>query len=363
MRTSVKLVASATLSLALAGTCLAAPAFAASGTSALGGLIDAAAQTAAQAQDQGQDAADATDTAAADEAASQGETVTFAGLSFTLPEGFAQLDDTDEQVLIAANEAQTCMVSVYDMRDAALPEGADWDDYFAELAQGSVEGLESTVKDLGTDTSKGGVQLHGFSVETSDDEGTYFIVQAYAPMGEGFVFIQAGYDTANTSKEESQALGDFLDSVSVASESGVKTSACGLTFELPEGMSAYKGDENAWMDEGSDILIKAVDHVANGASHLTDDDYGALFNELMPSGDSADSKVTLLDLNTVAGKDVTSTYATYEVVDPDGTMYAVVIVTPAADDSLSVFIVWCTEDGAQKYGEAITTMMESFEQE
>lgn len=367
MRTSVKLVAAATLSLAVAGTCLAAPAFAAGRSSALGGVAGAVAQAAEQAQDQAKGA----DASSADEAVSVGETVTFAGLTFTVPEGFSQLDDDDtddEQLLVVANEDATAMVSVYDMRDTGLDADTDWAEYFSHLAQASVEGLDATMEDLGTDTTQGGVTAYGFGIQASDDEGDYYILQVYVPMDEGFVLMQVGYEIGQATEDEVDSLGVLLDSVELASEDGLdidslKTSSCGLTFELPEGVSAYDGDENAWMDEDGSIVIKAVGDLVEGASELTEEDYDYLFELLVPEGDAPTSKVTQVGEGTVKGKDVTSQYRSYKVEDPDETMYAVVIVAPAADDSLSLVIAWCTEEGAQAYGTAITDMMETFAQE
>ena len=75
--------------------------------------------------------------------------------------------------------------------------------------------------------------------------------------------------------------------------------------------------------------------------------------------------LVLLDRDVVDGKNgLVSAYSSYEVADPDETVYAVVIVTPVLeDDSVSVMIVWCSEQGAAKYGEAIFDMMESFDKE
>ena len=75
--------------------------------------------------------------------------------------------------------------------------------------------------------------------------------------------------------------------------------------------------------------------------------------------------LVLLDRDVVDGKNgLVSAYSSYEVADPDETVYAVVIVTPVLeDDSVSVTIVWCSEQGAAKYGEAIFDMMESFDKE
>lgn len=363
MRSSIKLLASATVSLAVAGTCLAAPAFAVTAPS-VGDVASAAAQAAEK--------GDAASAGTADTAVSLGTHVNFAGLAFDLPEGLEQQKSGDESVAMWTNEAGTIAVAVYDMRGVAVPEGTEWSDYFAEVAQASVASLDgATVEDLGRGEFEERLGAYTYGITASDDDGDYNIAQIYVPMEEGgFTFMQIGCTAGEISDAENDGLTALVSSIKLASEDGLdidslQTSACGLTFELPEGLSAYEGDENAWMDADGNIIIKAVGHVAQGASKLTGDEYAELFAALEPTGDSDKSTVELVSQGTVDGQgDVVSAYNSYKVVDPDETMYAVVIVTPIpSDDSISVVICWCSEAGSEKYGEAIMDMMETFSEE
>lgn len=370
MRKSVKLVASAVVSLAAAGACLAVPAFAAERSSALSSVAGAAAQAAEQGS--GQDSASDASAASADKAdktVSLGTRVTFGGLAFDVPQDYERQESGEESVAIWGNKAGTAIVAVYDLRGAEAPENGAWSDYFTQVAQASVEGFDGTaVRDLGMGTDESGLTIYGYGVDASDADGDYVIVQMFIPMDEGgFTFMQVGYTDGEASEAEIDELAGVIDSLKLASgegldAKGLKVSSCGLTFELPEGVSAYEGDDDSWMDEDADIIVKVVGHVVEGASKLTADDYAEIFKRLVPTGDSADSKVTALTSDTVEGQNVTSMYATYKVEDPDATMYTAVVVVPVADDSLSVVIVWCSEEGAQQYGTAITDMLESFKQ-
>ncbi len=362
MRSSIKLVASATVSLAVAGTCLAAPAFAATAESSSTGDV---AGTVAQAAEKGA-------AASGDMTVSLGTHVTFAGLAFDLPQGLEQQKSSDESVAMWTNEASTIAVAVYDMRGVAAPEGTEWSDYFAEVAQASVAGYDDAiVKDLGRGEFEERLNAYTYGITVGDAEGDYVIAQIYVPMEEGgFTFMQIGYTDGELSDAEEAELTALISSIKLASEDGLdidtlQTSACGLTFELPEGVSAYEGDENAWMDADGSIIIKAVGHVTEGASKMTGDEYAELFAALEPQGDSATSTVELVAQGTVDGQgEIVSAYNSYKVVDPDETMYAVVIVTPIpSDDSISVVICWCSEAGSEKYGEAIMDMMETFSEE
>ena len=370
MNKSFKLFASAALSLAVAGTCLAAPAFAAGDSSALGSALDAVARAAEQA---GAEQAPATpDPDESDALISLGTHVNFAGIAFDVPEGYTDDEDPSDDVLSVTNESGTVSISVYDMREVGFPADTDWASFFGSLAQISVAGYEgSTVEELGSDELGEGTLMYAYGLVVPDGDDTYIIVQLYVPTAEGgFTFMQMGYSANDVTDEDTDELTEVIDSLKLADDDrldidSLQTSACGLTFELPDGVTPYEGDENCWMDEDGDILIKAVGHVMEGASEMTGDDFAELYAALEPQGDSDKSTVELVAQDTVDGQgDIVSAYNSYKVVDPDETMYAVVIVTPVpADDSISVVICWCTEAGADKYGEAITKMMETFAEE
>lgn len=363
MTKSFKLVAAAALSLSVAGTCLAAPALAAT-PSGLGSALDAVAQAA----EGGADAAQPEQ----DTLVSLGTHCNFAGLAFDVPQGFEAEQSDDATMLSMSNASGTTALLVYDLRDAQLPEGYGWDDYFAQIAQGSVaDYADATVEDLGASEDDDGVDIegHAFGLAVTDGDDAYVMVQLFVPMPEGgFSLFQIGYSANEASEDEVDELTDILDSIEFSGDDKVdiddlQTSACGLTFELPDGVSPYDGDENAWMDADGSILIKAVGGVVEGASKLTDDDYDELFGLLEPEGEDDGAKVELIASGVEPGVDVDVHYASYSVQEADGTMYCAVMLAPAADDTLSVVIAWCSDEGAADYGEAITAMMGTFEQE
>ena len=364
MHMPVKLFASTAVSLAVAGTCLAVPAFAAGDSSSLGSALGVVAQAAEQGR-----ASDAS-AAAADEAVSLATHTIFGGLAFDLPQDYEQQKSSDSgDRRMWSNAAGTGVVAVHDLRDIEIPGKSGRADYFAQAAQASVTGFDGVaVQDLGVNDELG-FEIYGYAANVSDADGDYVVLQMFIPMEEGgFTYVQVGYMVDGLTDAQVDELGDVIDSLKLADDDGLdieglETSSCGLAFELPEGVSAYDGDENCWMDEDGDILIKAVGHVVEAASKLTAEDYAEILDQLTPTGDSADSKVTELGSDVVEGRDVTSMYVSYKVEDPDATMYAAVIIAPAADDSLSLLIVWCSEEGSQRYGTAIAAMMESFRQE
>ena len=370
MNKSFKLFASAALSLAVAGTCLAAPALAAGDSSALGSALDAVARAAEQAGTEQAPSAPGADDS--DPLISLGTHVNFAGLAFDVPEGYTDDEDPSDDVLSVTNESGTVSISVYDMREVGFPADTDWASFFSSLAQISVAGYEgSTVEGLGSDELGEGTLMYAYGLVVPDGDDTYIIVQLYVPTAEGgFTFMQMGYSANDVTDEDTDELTEVIDSLKLAEDDGLDiddlgTSSCGFTFDLPEGLVPYEDEDYAWIDENGDILIMTMGHVVEGAAELTSEDYAALYEALTPEGDSPESKVTLLDRDVVDGKNgLVSAYSSYEVADPDETVYAVVIVTPVLeDDSVSVTIVWCSEQGAAKYGEAIFDMMESFDKE
>ena len=370
MNKSFKLFASAALSLAVAGTCLAAPAFAAGDSSALGGALDAVARAAEQAGAEQAPAAPGVDES--DTLISLGTHINFAGIAFDVPEGYTDDEDPSDDVLSVTNESGTVSMSVYYKREVVFPADTDWASFFSSLAQISVAGYEgSTVEELGADELGEGTMMYAYGLVVPDGDDTYIIVQLYVLTAEGgFTFMQMGYSANDVTDEDTDELTEVIDSLKLAEDDGLDiddlgTSSCGFTFDLPEGLVPYEDEDYAWIDENGDILIMTMGHVVEGATELTSEDYAALYEALTPEGDSPESKVTLLDRDVVDGKNgLVSAYSSYEVADPDETVYAVVIVTPVLeDDSVSVMIVWCSEQGAAKYGEAIFDMMESFDKE
>lgn len=367
MYKSVKHLLAATVSLAVAGTCLAAPAFAAD-SSALGSALDAVAQAAEQAN-----SANAAGQADGDDTLiTLGNHMSFAGLAFDAPEGFTSEEDESGLALELVNEDENAAISIYDLREAETPEGVTWEEYFPELVAASVADYpDATIEDLGSGAFDGSdEEAYAYGIIVPDGDDVLAIVQIYMPMGDGFTFVQVGYSDNEATDALKDELTDFIDSIVLADDDGLdidslQTSACGLTFDLPEGVAPYEDDEDAWMDEDGDILIKAVGHVAEGASKMTGDDFAELYAALEPEGDSPDSTVELIDQGTIDGQgDIVSAYNSYKVTDPDETMYAVVVVTPIpSDDSISVVIYWCTEAGSEKYGEAIAQMIGTFAEE
>ena len=96
MNKSFKLFASAALSLAVAGTCLAAPAFAAGDSSALGSALDAVARAAEQAGTEQAPSAPGADES--DTLISLGTHINFAGIAFDVPEGYTDDEDPSDDV-------------------------------------------------------------------------------------------------------------------------------------------------------------------------------------------------------------------------------------------------------------------------
>ena len=386
MSKSVKFVATAAV-VCLAGTCLAAPAFAVE--VGAGSSIASAAAEAAENAAAGDKAAD---TAAADKAADTATTdastekgaaaadasadkdaaadeakdtkVTLGGISYTAPAGYTAVTESDEGATYI-NADQTAAVVIYDLSYVETPDDSSAVDYYKSITEASVADYpDATVEDLGTENISG-VQCQGFGIVITQDDSTYKMVQLYIPAQEtGFTLVQLGYDTDSTSDADVTALTDFLGSIELASaatdsSTGITTPGGAINFTLPAGLTEYA--EGMWADEDGDILIQQADEVMFGASQLTDSDYEEVFAQLDPTSESG-ATGQQISSGTVKGVDTEVRYASYSATVDGETVYYVVMMAPAADDSLTVVMAACTEKGSQEYGAALTEMMKTFDQ-
>ena len=386
MSKSVKFVATAAV-VCLAGTCLAAPALAVE--VGAGSSIASAAAEAAENAAAGDKAAD---TAAADEAGTADKTsdasaekdaadastdkdaatdeakdakVTLGGISYTAPAGYTAVTESDEGATYI-NADQTAAVVIYDLSYAETPDDSSAVDYYKSITEASVADYpDATVEDLGTENISG-IQCQGFGIVITQDDSTYKMVQLYIPAQEtGFTLVQLGYDTDSTSDADVTALTDFLSSIELASaatgdsSAGITTTGGAINFTLPAGLTEYA--EGMWADEAGDILIQQADEVMFGVSQLTDSDYEEVFAQLDPTNESG-ATGQQISSGTVKGVDTEVRYASYSATVDGETVYYVVMMAPAADDSLTVVMAACTEKGSQEYGAALTEMMKTFDQ-
>lgn len=345
----VKTGAGALACLALAGTCLVAPAFA-----------EVAEQPAEQPAEQ---ASVETDGQSASAQAEQPSDVffiaghaMFAGVQLELPQSWSAWLSPDGSVATFANEDRTAAVGVGDMSGVELPADADLSEFFSKFAEKAVSSFEgASVESLGDGALNDGTAAYAFGANVADDDGDYRIVLVYIPMEQGgFTFVQFGMNQ-NAPAADVEAIESAIASLSLMPDlSSADFAAAGhdahIAFEVPEGV--VDADKGMWMGMEDNIVIVTTGGLLSGASALTDEDYELLF-KLVCSEFGGE----LISSDTVEAQGTNVRYASY-VANVDGTaFYIVVALVPAADDTLSCMLVMCDEPAAQKYNETLFTML------
>lgn len=292
-------------SVALAGTCLAAPGLALAGTAAepdgraaeaVGSLSDSA--------DEGRDASD-------------GATVyALGGVQVAIPDNFELVDLG--YTALASNEDGSVVVSITPSdADAAVPEDdSQWASYFSTFSDASAHetSASSSVGEI-CDLADG-TRAYAVSLVAEQKGGQAALSQCYVPLEDGtFTLVQIACDASN---EEAAATAEAIGS-SIAratddalvlgrsdqggdvpadqASAGVQpTQAGGLAFDLPAGYVADESsteDEPAWHSADNTVMVGVLPGLISGYSSMDGDVFGMVATGIAENlGGTVESTVT-----------------------------------------------------------------------
>ncbi len=380
------------MSVALAGTCLAAPGIA---------LADAAAgaeeQPAVELEQQAgagleaegsnaaaEEGASSETPASADEAEAQGAqaaadgTYACGGVQITVPEDFEVADL--EYMLIATNADASIVISVSPSgSDDTVPaDPAEWGAFFEPFAESSATEMGGTYEDGGIYTLADGTQAQVFAIGAAETDGTPIVLaQCYVPLADGtFTLVQVGCyadDEATVELADSISETIVLASDEAEAEAGqaadtaddavgddaaaadVQTvQAGGIELDLPAGYVADESStetEPSWLSADGNVMIGVTPNLLDEYSTVGEEglDLLALIVAEGLGGELAGS--------TVLPNGVYAYTLTFSVEGQEG--IAILGMVPPADDTVTSILAMTPLENAANSDAEVTAVFES----
>ena len=380
------------MSVALAGTCLAAPGIA---------LADAAAgaeeQPAVELEQQAgagleaegsnaaaEEGASSETPASADEAEVQSAqaaadgTYACGGVQITVPEDFEVADL--EYMLIATNADASIVISVSPSgSDDTVPaDPAEWGAFFEPFAESSATEMGGTYEDGGIYTLADGTQAQVFAIGAAETDGTPIVLaQCYVPLADGtFTLVQVGCyadDEATVELADSISETIVLASDEAEAEAGqaadtaddavgddaaaadVQTvQAGGIELDLPAGYVADESStetEPSWLSADGNVMIGVTPNLLDEYSTVGEEglDLLALIVAEGLGGELAGS--------TVLPNGVYAYTLTFSVEGQEG--IAILGMVPLADDTVTSILAMTPLENAANSDAEVTAVFES----
>ena len=378
------------MSVALAGTCLAAPGIA---------LADAAAgaeeQPAVELEQQAgagleaegsnaaaEEGASSETPASADEAEAQGAqaaadgTYACGGVQITVPEDFEVADL--EYMLIATNADASIVISVSPSgSDDTVPaDPAEWGAFFEPFAESSATEMGGTYEDGGIYTLADGTQAQVFAIGAAETDGTPIVLaQCYVPLADGtFTLVQVGcYADDEATVELADSISETIVLASDEAEAGqaadtaddavgddaaaadVQTvQAGGIELDLPAGYVADESStetEPSWLSADGNVMIGVTPNLLDEYSTVGEErlDLLALIVAEGLGGELAGS--------TVLPNGVYAYTLTFSVEGQEG--IAILGMVPLADDTVTSILAMTPLENAANSDAEVTAVFES----
>ena len=374
------------MSVALAGTCLAAPGIA---------LADAAAgveeQPAVELEQQAgagleaegsnaaaEEGASSETPASADEAEAQGAqaaadgTYACGGVQITVPEDFEVADL--EYMLIATNADASIVISVSPSgSDDTVPaDPAEWGAFFEPFAESSATEMGGTYEDGGIYTLADGTQAQVFAIGAAETDGTPIVLaQCYVPLADGtFTLVQVGCyaddeatveladsisETIVLASDEAEAeAGQAADTADVAAADVQTVQAGGIELDLPAGYVADESStetEPSWLSADGNVMIGVTPNLLDEYSTVGEEglDLLALIVAEGLGGELAGS--------TVLPNGVYAYTLTFSVEGQEG--IAILGMVPLADDTVTSILAMTPLENAANSDAEVTAVFES----
>ena len=381
------------MSVALAGTCLAAPGIA---------LADAAAgaeeqpaveleqQASAGLEAEGSDVAaeegaSSETPAFADESEAQGAqaaaegTYACGGVQITVPEDFEVADL--EYMLIATNADASIVISVSPSgSDDTVPaDPAEWGAFFEPFAESSATEMNGTYEDGGIYTLADGTQAQVFAIGAAETDGTPIVLaQCYVPLADGtFTLVQVGcYADDEATVELADSISETIVLASDEAEAGqaddvaetaddaagddaaaadVQTvQAGGIELDLPAGYVADESStetEPSWLSADGNVMIGVTPNLLDEYSTVGEEglDLLALIVAEGLGGELAGS--------TVLPNGVYAYTLTFSVEGQEG--IAILGMVPLADDTVTSILAMTPLENAANSDAEVTAVFES----
>ena len=378
------------MSVALAGTCLAAPGIA---------LADAAAgaeeQPAVELEQQAgagleaegsnaaaEEGASSETPASADEAEAQGAqaaadgTYACGGVQITVPEDFEVADL--EYMLIATNADASIVISVSPSgSDDTVPaDPAEWGAFFEPFAESSATEMGGTYEGGGIYTLADGTQAQVFAIGAAETDGTPIVLaQCYVPLADGtFTLVQVGCyaddeatveladsisETIVLASDEAEA-GQAADTADVAAADDAAAAdvqtvqAGGIELDLPAGYVADESStetEPSWLSADGNVMIGVMPNLLVEYSTVGEEglDLLALIVAEGLGGELAGS--------TVLPNGVYAYTLTFSVEGQEG--IAILGMVPLADDTVTSILAMTPLENAANSDAEVTAVFES----
>lgn len=256
------------MSLAFAGTCLAAP---------------AAASAANASTNAGSPSPSTTDVAEHD--AAQAEAIyALGGVQFCVPSDYEVVDLGS--MAIASNASASVVVTVIPATvQDTIPDQDQWPDYFAPGSQAVLGSEDATATDLGVIELDDGTPAYACRLDLSQNDVKNALEQRYIPLSENeFTLVQVAFYTEDDdARHDGEAV---LASIARATDAATKLGAVaafpsvgevevgGIAFDLPEGFIAdptAPADEPSWYNEDNTLMLGVMPLLIDGLSDIGDE--------------------------------------------------------------------------------------------
>ena len=366
-------------SLALAGTCFAAPATAMASDSLIDSLLAELLGGITGIEQPAQ--------APATVAADGNVAVSFGGLTVEIPADYEQSDLGSMMWLATSPDGgTTAVIFTMDLGQAIPYDSADFQAIIEQSVASEMENLGGGAKVSSTSTyetpSGATVLLYGLDFDKGAAVSQVAIAFVEQPGSTTFSFLEVA-TTPSATADELAAANTMLATLDVASPAssaasssspssggrlsigGGKTTTvdegtfAGMTCSIPKGYTLDKDSSNdefrAWVSEDGHGAIYIVADVLYGASldDFTIDD----LNEL---ADSDASSLSMAVTNTDTLETETTTVYLYAMANSEGTYYGILGYVPVEDGTLDCLVV-TGDDFGIVFNETVQALYESVE--
>ena len=359
-----RLAAGMLVPLALAGTCLAAPALAATSATAT------------------TDASAAAETAAASDATTTEDTVLAAGgIQVTVPGSWSSIalgdtlkvavsEDDSTSASIVVLDAETLSESGYPADDATKQQA-----FFDESAEETADAMGGTVAATITGDLDEGVTAYMYIIDGSaDEENPLIVAQAYIPMADG-TMTMLNVTADLTTEGVSDTLTDVLGSISIADttteaeaadtaasevELGQTVEAGGLVIGVPSDMEIDEdltADGDGELDLTSSdgmLFLSIIPDIFAGEDLTADEDLEEIVNIIAAALGGEAMDFTMLNNNGVS----TKLYAFVLEAD-DVKLLGSLGFTEVADGTTTCVMGVCLNDGTTDHGAVLDAIYAS----
>ena len=335
----IRPLATIVCSLALAGTCLAAPcmALAAQSTNTMGQQAAAAAEA-------------------------DFDTVVFGGVAITLPDGFSIMDS--DVMLMGTSADGKIVVAITTVSDSIMGDGA-----IADAAQRSAELVGGTLSEKLEDATPAGTPLTGYGIQYMAAGEAHSMLLVFVPVGSSLTLVQIDVPSADSQALNAE-LTTIVSSIMPATEldatqtpvtdpTPTETVELGDTLEfgglrvaLPEGMSGRtSGTMATWQTDDGMFAVQVVANIAQDQGNsITDEQYDELAQVIAEStGGEILTKTIITDPSSGA---VMHYYIMTLPISEDGSHFYVVTLgmVVVRDGSLSCLSTYIDSDALEQYG-------------